>query len=86
MPDAAPSAVMATSESSPAAPRHKETEMSAFEWFLYFGLAVVYLAVLFFFGIRTFQKGHLVLGIFGIFLPFLWLVGGLLPDKHPQPA
>jgi hypothetical protein len=29
----------------------------------------------------TFQKGHTLLGIVGIFLPFLWLIGAILPAK-----
>jgi hypothetical protein len=29
----------------------------------------------------TFQKGHTLLGIIGIFLPILWLVGAFLPAK-----
>jgi len=30
----------------------------------------------------TFQKGHWVLGIVGIFLPILWLIGAILPAKR----
>jgi hypothetical protein len=29
----------------------------------------------------TFQKGRWVLGIAGIFLPFLWLIGAVLPAR-----
>jgi hypothetical protein len=29
----------------------------------------------------TFQKGYTFLGIAGIFLPFLWLIGAVLPAK-----
>ncbi|MGE3799326.1 MAG: hypothetical protein AB7G88_15970, partial [Thermomicrobiales bacterium] len=29
----------------------------------------------------TFQKGRTVLGILGIFLPFLWLIGAILPAR-----
>lgn len=29
----------------------------------------------------TFSKGYKVLGIVGIFLPFLWLIGAVLPAK-----
>ena len=57
--------------------------MSALEWVIFFGLAVLYLALLFFFGVRTFQRGRLVLGFLGVLLPVLWVIGGLLPDKHP---
>ena len=45
---------------------------------------IFYFALLFFFGVRTFQRGYLLLGVLGIFLPLLWLVGGLLPDRHLQ--
>jgi hypothetical protein len=29
----------------------------------------------------TFQKGRTLLGIIGIFVPFLWLIGAILPAK-----
>jgi hypothetical protein len=29
----------------------------------------------------TFEKGHTILGIVGIFMPFLWLIGAILPAK-----
>jgi hypothetical protein len=29
----------------------------------------------------TFQKGRTLLGIVGIFVPFLWLIGAILPAK-----
>ncbi|MGZ4595894.1 MAG: hypothetical protein ACXV2H_00330 [Actinomycetes bacterium] len=56
--------------------------MSGLEWILGFALAVLYFACLFFLGVRTFQRGYLVLGLVGIFLPFLWLIGAFLPDKR----
>jgi hypothetical protein len=31
--------------------------------------------------VLTFKKGHTLLGILGIFLPFLWLIGAILPAK-----
>ena len=30
----------------------------------------------------TFQKGRTILGIVGIFIPFLWLIGAVLPAKE----
>ncbi len=30
----------------------------------------------------TFQKGRTVLGIVGIFIPFLWLIGAILPARE----
>jgi hypothetical protein len=68
------------------AARSKENLMSGLEWFFSFAVVILYFALLFFFGIRTFQRGYLMLGVLGIFLPFLWLVGGLLPDRHIRPT
>ena len=31
----------------------------------------------------TFKKGHTLLGIVGIFLPFLWLIGAIPPGQAP---
>jgi len=45
------------------------------------GVAVLYLVLIFTLGLMTFRKGHYVLGILGIFLPFLWLIGAVLPDR-----
>jgi hypothetical protein len=33
----------------------------------------------------TFRKGHTLLGILGIFLPFLWLIGAVLPPRPGSP-
>ena len=30
----------------------------------------------------TFKKGHILLGIIGIFFPILWLIGAVLPAKR----
>jgi len=45
-------------------------------------LIVLYIFLVFTVGYITFQKGHFVLGVLGIFLPFLWLIGALLPDRN----
>jgi hypothetical protein len=55
--------------------------MSGLEWFLGTALAVLYLFCIFTVGLITFRKGHFVLGVLGIFLPFLWLIGAVLPDR-----
>jgi hypothetical protein len=44
-------------------------------------LAVLYLIFIFTVGLMTFRKGHLVLGILGIFIPLLWVIGALLPNR-----
>jgi hypothetical protein len=45
-------------------------------WIL-FGL--LYLAALIWLGLATLRKGHFVFFLVGLFLPFLWIVGALLP-------
>jgi hypothetical protein len=55
--------------------------MSGMQWFWGTVFAVLYLVFIFTVGLMTFRKGHYVLGILGIFLPFLWIVGALLPDR-----
>ena len=51
------------------------------EWFLWTILAMFYISCIFTVCRLTFQKGYTVLGIVGIFLPFLWLIGAILPPK-----
>jgi len=46
-------------------------------WFI--GGGVIYIVLLITCGILTLRKGHLALFIIGIFLPFLWLVGAIMP-------
>lgn len=55
--------------------------MSALDWILSATLFFLYFFLLFTVCLLTFQKGHYVLGIVGIFLPFLWLIGAVLPAK-----
>lgn len=57
--------------------------MSGLEYFLYTSLAVLYIVCIFTVALLTFRKGHYVLGILGIFLPFLWLIGAVLPERDP---
>jgi len=53
--------------------------MSGLGWFFTFGFAVLYIILVFTVCMITFRKGHVLLGVFGIFLPFLWVIGALLP-------
>ena len=55
--------------------------MTGLEWMLMSTLGVIYLVCLFTVCSLTFRKGHTALGIFGIVLPFLWLIGAVLPPK-----
>ena len=42
---------------------------------------ILYIVLIFTMCVMTFQKGHILLGILGIILPFLWLIGAMLPAK-----
>ena len=56
--------------------------MSVLDWFFTSFLIIVYIFCLFTVCLLTFRKGHIVLGIIGIFMPFLWLIGAILPAKR----
>jgi hypothetical protein len=53
--------------------------MSIFLWIL---LGVLYLTALFVLGFATLRKGHSFLFWFGIFFPFLWILGAI---SEPTP-
>ena len=55
--------------------------MTWLEWTLGFVLVSFYIMCLFTVCSITFQKGRTVLGIVGIFFPWLWLLGAFLPAK-----
>ena len=56
--------------------------MEYFGWFFSFMFWTLYIVALFTVCMLTFKKGHTILGIVGIFLPFLWLIGAILPAKR----
>jgi hypothetical protein len=53
--------------------------MSGLDWFFSFTLGIIYIALVCTVAIVTFRKGHWILGLFGFFIPILWLIGALLP-------
>lgn len=55
--------------------------MTGLEWTLWIILATLYIGCVFTVCLITFQKGHTLLGIIGIFVPLLWLIGAMLPAK-----
>jgi hypothetical protein len=55
--------------------------VSWWEWMVGFLLLSFYITCLFTVCSLTFQKGRTVLGIVGIFAPWLWLIGAFLPAK-----
>jgi hypothetical protein len=56
-------------------------DMTAYEWTSTFMFLALYLVMLFTICFLTFRKGHTVLGIAGILIPFLWLIGAVIPAK-----
>jgi len=56
--------------------------MTILDWFFTSLLIMVYLVCLFTVCLLTFRKGYVALGIIGIFIPFLWLIGAILPAKR----
>jgi hypothetical protein len=57
--------------------------MSGTGWgFFAAGMAVIYLVLVFTLALMTFRKGHWILGVIGFFLPFLWLIGAVLPSRR----
>ena len=50
-------------------------------WFFWSMFFVFYIVCLFTVCMYTFRKGHIVLGILGIFFAFLWLIGAVIPAK-----
>jgi hypothetical protein len=55
--------------------------MAWWEWMAGVILFTFYIFCLFTVCALTFQKGRTLLGIIGIFVPFLWLIGAILPAK-----
>jgi hypothetical protein len=52
------------------------------DWIVWVTLFTLYITALFTVALLTFRKGRIVLGIVGIFFPFLWLIGAILPAKE----
>jgi hypothetical protein len=44
--------------------------------------AVIYFVLMITLGIISIRKGHWVMFLIGIFLPILWLIGALLPERR----
>jgi len=51
-------------------------------WYAFGGLGVlIYLALIITLGVTTLRKGHVLMFILGIFLPFFWIIGAIMPPK-----
>ena len=55
--------------------------MDFWKWIVGVVLFSFYIVCLFTVCRLTFEKGYSILGIVGIFMPFLWLIGAILPAK-----
>jgi cadmium resistance protein CadD (predicted permease) len=55
--------------------------MSGTGW-LFTGLGILYLVLLFTLAVLSFRKGHWVLGLIGFIFPILWIIGAILPDRR----
>jgi hypothetical protein len=45
-------------------------------------LAVIYLVLLIWLGLRTLRRGHWVMFIVGIFIPLFWIIGAIIPARR----
>ena len=43
------------------------------------GLAVVYVLLFLFLGLRSIKRGHWIMFLIGIPIPIFWIIGGLMP-------
>jgi hypothetical protein len=55
--------------------------MSGTGW-LFTGLGILYLVLLFTLAVLSFRKGHWILGLIGFIFPILWIIGAILPDTR----
>jgi hypothetical protein len=62
--------------------QRKGEPMSGTGWGIILGL--IYLLLLVVFAVLSFRKGHWVLGLIGFIFPILWIIGGVLPDRHAR--
>ena len=49
-------------------------------WYWFGGFAaLLYLVLIVTLGVTTLRKGHWVIFILGIFMPFFWIIGAIMP-------
>jgi hypothetical protein len=46
------------------------------------GGAILYFVLIVTLGVMTLRKGHWVIFVIGIFLPFFWLFGAIMPSRR----
>jgi ATP/ADP translocase len=56
-------------------------------WWAFGGLAaILYIVLIITLGVTTLRKGHWVMFVIGIFLPFFWIIGAVIPPARPAAA
>ena len=61
--------------------RHKEAAKEI-EMVWVIGGAILYFVLIVTLGVMTIRKGHWVIFVIGIFLPFFWLIGAVMPSRR----
>jgi hypothetical protein len=51
-------------------------------WGIGAGGVILYLVLLFVLGMTCLRKGHWVMFIIGIFIPFFWIIGAVIPPAR----
>jgi hypothetical protein len=51
----------------------------------YIGAGILWFVLLVTLGVLCLRKGHWVMFIIGIFLPFFWLIGAVIPPVRREP-
>jgi hypothetical protein len=54
--------------------------MSGTAWAI--SMSILYLVLIVTIALLSFRKGHWVLGLLGFVLPFLWVIGAILPSRR----
>jgi hypothetical protein len=55
-------------------------------WGIGAGGIILYLVLLFVLGMTCLRKGHWVMFIIGIFIPFFWIIGAVIPPARAAAA
>jgi hypothetical protein len=64
------------------AKRQREHSARRTEMVWIIGGGIIYLILVVTLGVMSIRKGHWVMFIIGIFLPFFWLIGALMPSRR----
>ena len=63
--------------------RQRKTFYGGIEMFWAITGGIIYFVLIVTLGVMSLRKGHWVMFIIGIFLPFFWLIGALMPSRRP---